>query len=95
MRGRRIAGVAVVGLGVVWLSSGALAFQCPALIQQATQAIGQAKLDEGKLQQAKDLVAAAQRLHDAGDHAGSVQKAQEALGLLGVSAAPARRGSSY
>lgn len=86
--------IGVVGIGVGVIASPALAFQCPALINQANEAMAKAKASDGKLTQAKDLVAHAQRLHDAGQHAESIKKANEALALLGVTA-PARRGYSY
>jgi len=83
-------GIAVVGLGVVLLSRGALGFQCPVLIRQSADAIAKEK-DEARRRQALDLVLQAQQLHDAGRHGDSVAKANEALRLLGVSTTPAQR----
>jgi hypothetical protein len=89
-------GVCVIALGLI--TSPALAFQCPGLIKQADEAMAKMKADDAKIKQAKDLVAEAQRLHNAGQHAESVSKANEALVLLGVKAGskpPARKGYSY
>ncbi len=86
--------IGVFGIVVGVIASPVLAFQCPALINQANEAMTKVKADDAKLKQAKDLVAEAQKLHNAGQHAESVKKANEALALLGVTA-PSRRGYSY
>lgn len=69
---RLMSGIFVFGIAIGLLASPALAFQCPVLIQQAN----------AKLKKVQDLVAEAQRLHNAGQHAESVKKANAALGLL-------------
>lgn len=90
--------IVVFGVTLGLTTNSALAFQCPSLIKQANEAMAKMKADDPKLKQAKDLVAEAQRLHDSGQHAESVKKANEALALLGARAEPkppARRGYSY
>lgn len=91
---RLMTGICVFGIALGLIASPALAFQCPGLIAQAN----------AKLKQVQDLVAEAQRLHNAGQHGESVRKANEALGLLKEvklkdvkeeSKPPARRGYSY
>ena len=98
MMSRLITGIGVCGIAVVLITSSALAFQCPVLIKQANEAVAKMKGDDAKFKQAKDLIAEAQRLHNAGQHADSVKKANEALVLLGViaeSKPPAKKGYSY
>lgn len=88
----------VFGVALGLLASPALAFQCPLLITQANEALAKIKADDARVKPARELIVEAQRLHNAGQHAESVRKANEALGLLGVkgeSTPPARRGYSY
>ncbi len=95
MMKRLATGIGIFGVALGLITSPAAAFRCPLLIKQANEAMAKAKASDGKLTQAKDLVAHAQRLHDAGQHADSVKKANEALELLGAKAEstpPARRG---
>jgi hypothetical protein len=86
---RLMTGIGVFGIALGLFTSPALAFRCPLLIKQATDAMAKTKAEDGKVKQAKELVAEARRLHDAGQHGESVKKANEALGLLGV------KGSGY
>lgn len=92
--------MALSGFGIMFglLTSPVVAFQCPTLIKQANEAMAKMNPDGAKVKQAKDLVIEAQRLHNAGQHADSVKKANDALALLGVKGEPkppARRGYSY
>jgi len=72
-----VAAVAVFGAGLVE------AGQCPLLIKQLNEGIAKVS-DKGKQDQAKKLVAEAQKLHDEGKHADSVKKADEAAKVAGV-----------
>lgn len=84
--------IGVIGVVLGLITSPALAFQCPTLIRQAN----------AKIKHVQAMVAEAQRLHNAGQHAESVKKANEALELLKEvkeakeeSKPPARKGYSY
>lgn len=94
MRKRLMRGILVFGVALGLIPSPALAFQCPSLVKQAGDAMARMKGDDAKLGQAKDLVVQAQKLHNTGQHAESVKKANEALELLGVKG-PARKRYSY
>lgn len=89
--------VFAVALGLI--AAPALGFQCPLLIGQAKDAMAKLKAGDPKIEQAGALIAAAEKLHNGGQHAESVKKANEALELLGLkkteSRPPARRGYSY
>ncbi len=69
---------------VALLVSPAMANQCPLLIKQLNDALTKMKADDPKAKQGKALIAEAQNLHDAGQHAESVAKADEAAKVLGV-----------
>ena len=60
----------------------AYAFKCPSLIKQANDQMSKMDQNSDKVKQAKALVAEADSLHKAGNHADSVKKAEEALALL-------------
>lgn len=95
---RLLAPLGVMGLALGLIASPAGAFQCPMLINQANQAIAKLSSGDAKAMRAQELVAEAQRLHDAGQHGDSEKKANEALGLLGLkknAQSPARRGYGY
>ena len=88
MTRRLMTAIAVFALALGPMAGPAPAFQCPVLIKQGREALAkaQALLDE------------AQKLHDGGQHAESVKKANEALVLLGVRKAQAespRKGYGY
>jgi len=74
--------IAIVALAL--LAGPALANQCPLLIKQLNDAVSKMKADDSKVAQAKPLIAEAQKLHDSGQHAQSVAKADEAAKVLGV-----------
>lgn len=86
MMKRLVTGIGAFAVALGLVTSPALAFRCPMLIKQANDAMAKMKAEDGKVKQAKELVAQAQRLHDSGQHGESVTKANEALGLLGVKA---------
>jgi hypothetical protein len=67
----------LIAVAVVAATTGsALAFQCPLLIKQIQDATA-GKTDAGSTK-ANELAAEAKKLHDAGKHAESVAKAEEA-----------------
>ena len=73
----------IVALGVVGLLAGpALASQCPLLIKQVMDATAGKTDDASKKAQA--LAAEAKTLHDAGKHAESVAKAEEAAKAINL-----------
>jgi|MudIll2142460700_1097286.scaffolds.fasta_scaffold870922_2 hypothetical protein len=74
--------VAVVTALVLAVGAPAYAFNCPNLIRQANEQIAKMDQNSDKVKQAKTLVAEADTLHKAGNHADSVKKAEEALALL-------------
>ena len=77
-------GVVVVLVAVLVVAAGVPAFanQCPTLIRQANDKIATLDQNSDTVKKAKALVAEADRLHKAGNHAESVVKAQEALAEL-------------
>jgi hypothetical protein len=72
-----VAAVATFGAGLVE------AGQCPLLIKQLNDGIAKVS-DQKKAEEARKLVAEAQKLHDAGKHAESVQKCDEAAKVAGI-----------
>lgn len=72
-----VAVAAVFGAGLVE------AGQCPLLIKQVNDGIAKMS-DQKKADEAKRLVAEAQKLHSEGKHAESIQKAEEAAKVAGV-----------
>lgn len=86
---RLLLGVATGVLAVSLAAGPALAGQCPLLIKQLNDAVGNRA--DATANKAKDLIAEAQKLHDEGvkmkdakKHADSVAKCDEAAKLLGV-----------
>jgi len=74
-------------IGLVALAlmvSPAMANQCPLLIKQLSEAAGKMKADDPQVKRGAALIAEAQTLHDAGQHAEAVAKAEEAAKVLGV-----------
>jgi hypothetical protein len=57
--------------------------QCPLLIKQLNDGIAK-MTDKAKADQAKKLVAEAQKLHEEGKHAESVKKCDEAAQVAGI-----------
>ena len=74
--------VALVAVLVLAVGAPAYAFKCPSLIRQANEQIAKMDPNSDKVKQAKALVAEADTLHKAGNHADSVKKAEEALSVL-------------
>jgi len=75
----------VMGLvGLALMVTPAMANQCPLLIKQLSEAAQKMKADDPKVKQGTALMTEAQKLHDAGQHAASVAKAEEAAKVLGV-----------
>ncbi len=69
---------------LAFLAGPAMATQCPLLIKQLNEAVAKMKADNPKVTQARELIAEAQKLHDTGKHADSVEKAEDAAKVLGV-----------
>ena len=75
----------VLGLvGVALMVSPAMASQCPLLIKQLNERVMKMKADDPRLKRGIALMTEAQRLHDAGQHAEAVAKAEAAAKVLGV-----------
>ena len=77
-----ITGVAL-GVAIAFGAGVAGAGQCPLLIKQLNDGIAKVS-DAKKAEEAKKLVAEAQKLHDSGKHAESVAKADEAAKVAGI-----------
>jgi len=80
---KRLMAVVAVGLALLFGTGVASAGQCPLLIKQLNEGIAKMS-DKGKADQAKKLVADAQKLHDEGKHAESVAKCDEAAKVAGI-----------
>lgn len=75
----------VIGLvGVALMVGPAMAGQCPLLIKQLNERVMKMKADDPQMKRGIALITEAQRLHDAGQHAEAVAKAEEAGKVLGV-----------
>lgn len=75
----------VIAVAALTLLAGpAMAGQCPLLIKQLNEAVGKMKAGDAMVAKAKPVIAEAQKLHDAGKHADSIKKCDEAAKLLGV-----------
>ena len=76
----------VLGLG----TTSVMAYHCPKLVAECQALVGKmekrAGSDMAKVAQAKEGCAAAQKLHQQGDHKGSVVKAGESISLAGQAA---------
>lgn len=87
---KRMLGTLATGLLLGLGASSVSAFQCPALVQQCQTLVGKmekrAGADMAKVAQAKQGCEEALRLHERGDHKGSVIKAGEAISLAGEAA---------
>jgi len=70
-----------VGLLLFAAESG-WARQCPTLIKEGRDTLSKIKLPKVEEDRIKNLLDAAQKFHNNGDHAASVKKANEALGIL-------------
>ena len=80
---KRLVAVAALGVAVAFGAGVASASECPLLIKQVNEGIAKMS-DQKKAEEAKKLVAEAQKLHDGGKHADSVKKAEEAAKVIGV-----------
>jgi hypothetical protein len=73
----------VIALAAVVFTAGqALAFQCPLLVKQVQDAT--AGKSDASSAKANELAAEAKKLHDAGKHAESVAKAEEAAKAINL-----------
>jgi hypothetical protein len=80
---KRLMAVMALGIAIVFGTGIAYANQCPLLIKQLNDGIAKMS-DKGKADEAKKLVAEAQKLHDSGKHAESIAKCEEAAKVAGV-----------
>ena len=71
----------LVGLLLFSADSGS-ARQCPTLIKEGRDTLSKINLPKPEEDKIKALLDEAQKFHDNGDHAASVKKANEALGIL-------------
>jgi hypothetical protein len=76
--------VAAIAVSLALTSGVALATSCPKVIKQGRDAAATMKADDPKVKGAVAKLDDAQKLHDAGKHAESLAKANEALADLGV-----------
>jgi len=77
-----VSGVAL-GVAIAFGAGVASAGQCPLLIKQLNDGIAKVT-DKKKADEAKKLVAEAQKLHEGGKHAESVAKCDEAAKVAGI-----------
>ena len=76
--------VTAIAVSLALTSGAALANSCPKLIKEGREAAAKMKADDPKVKGAVAKLDEAQKLHDGGQHAESVAKANEALADLGV-----------
>jgi hypothetical protein len=76
--------VAAIAMSLALMSGAAFASSCPKVIKQGRDAAATMKADDPKVKVAVAKLDDAQKLHDAGKHAESLAKANEALADLGV-----------
>jgi len=79
---KKLSVVALVVALVLAVGAPAYAFKCPSLIKQANELMANMDPNSDKVKKAKELVAEADQLHKAGNHADSVKRAEEALATL-------------
>ena len=72
----------LVGLALV--AGPALASSCPKLIKEGREAAAKMDANDAKVKDASAKLDEAQKLHEAGKHAESMAKANEALAELGI-----------
>jgi hypothetical protein len=66
------------------MASPALASRCPMEMAAIDAALQTAQLSEADMAKVRELRARGEELHNAGDHAGSVEALDEAKALLGI-----------
>ncbi len=71
-----VASVLSVGTPAAWANT------CPILYERCQQAIKQSKADAAVKQQVKQMCEEGMKLHNSGKHKESVEKLNEALGLI-------------
>lgn len=75
-------------LAVMLFTASAWAHMCPSLMGEIDQALEDeavaAALDEGQLEEVRDLRARGEEAHEAGNHDESVALLEEAKGILGL-----------
>ncbi len=73
----------VTCLSLVMLFQPAWSFECPSLVQEGRDLLAKASLSSKEAGEIKALLDGALKLHDEGQHADAVEKANQALKLLG------------
>lgn len=76
--------VTAVAVALAVTSGAAFASSCPKVIKEARAAAAKMKADDPKVKAAVAKLDQAQKLHDGGKHAESLQLANEAAGDLGI-----------
>jgi len=74
---------AVACLSLVMIFQPAWTFECPSLVQEGRDLLAKAGLSSKKISEIKALLDGALKLHEEGEHADAVEKANQALKLLG------------
>ena len=79
---RKTFGIFVFVWASIFSAESGWARQCPTLIKEGRDTLSTIKLPKVEEDRIKALLNEAQKFHDNGDHAASVKKANEALGIL-------------
>jgi hypothetical protein len=79
---KKLLTVMAVAVSLAFTSGVALASSCPKVIKEGREAAATMKADDPKVKAAVAKLDDAQKLHDAGKHAESLAKANEALADL-------------
>lgn len=80
---KKLMAVVAVVVAIAFGASLAEAGQCPLLIKQLKEGVAKVA-DAGKKAEVEKMIAEAQKLHEAGRHADSVAKCDEAAKLAGI-----------
>ncbi len=73
---------AVACLSLVMLFQPAWSFECPSLVQEGRDLLAKASLSSNEASEIKALLDGALKLHEEGQHADAVEKANQALKRL-------------
>ncbi|MDZ7810999.1 MAG: hypothetical protein U5L11_14175 [Arhodomonas sp.] len=77
----------LIALTLMLFAGGALAYSCPGHMNAIDQALNSGEhveLSEAEMEKVRELRAAGERQHEAGEHGKSVQTLKEARALLGI-----------
>lgn len=81
---KKLMAVTAVVAGLTFTAGIATAKMCPTLIKQGRDAAAKMDASSEKVKKAVSMLNHAEALHKEGKHADSVNEANEALGLLGI-----------